>query len=181
VIEVRQRLRAAFSELDSGLIFAGARAGDRALAISPWSPLDVGEHVTLANRYLLKLAEKCANKSAAKLERGESASASASELDRMEQISSRDFRWEAPDHMRPTGKVTLESVRATLAQQLQQALRVLDALPANADRMHTIRMTILGPETRLDAREFLKFIALHMERHAAQARRILAAREAIDH
>jgi hypothetical protein len=77
--------------------------------------------------------------------------------------------------MLPTGRVTLEEVRATLSEQRRRALAVLDMRPDAAVHLHTIRMTVLGPDARLDAHEFLTFIALHVERHAAQVHRIVLA------
>ncbi len=174
--EVRRRVESAFAELDSALFSAGPLVTERAPAISPWSPLDVAEHVTLTNHFLLKLAEKCARKSARKLSRGDDAPVKHRiGVDELENIASREFRWDAPEHMLPSGSVTLESVRATLAEQRQQSLSLLDLLPAGEGTLHTIRMTVLGPDARLDVYEFLVFIALHAERHAAQVQRIVLA------
>lgn len=179
--EVRRRLEVAFAQLDSALISAGARVAQRAPAISPWSPLDVAEHVMLTNHFLLKLAEKCARKSARKLMRGDAAPTKGRiGVDRLESIASREFRWDAPEHMLPRGSVTLEAVRATLAAQLRQSLSLLDLVAAGEGSLHTIRMTVLGPDARLDVYEFLMFIALHAERHTAQVRRISTAWERTD-
>jgi hypothetical protein len=176
--EVRRRVESAFSNLDSALFSASERVNERASAISPWSPLDVAEHVTLTSHYLLMLAEKCARKSARKLIRGEAAPTKGRiGVDQLESIASHDFRWEAPEHMLPRGSVTLEEVRATLAGQCRQALSLIDMLSAGEGTLHTIRMTVLGPDARLDVYEFLLFIALHADRHAAQVRRILGTLE----
>jgi hypothetical protein len=175
VADVRRRVETAFRQLDSALISAGARSQERALSVSPWSVLDVAEHVTLANHFLLVLAEKCARKSAKKLARGGVSEIDESVLERLDTIASRSFRWDAPEHMLPTGRVTLDTVRSALARQREQALSLLDMLPTGEGSLHTIRMTILGPDARLDVYEFLAFIALHAERHAAQARRIHGA------
>jgi len=174
--EVRRRMESAFANLDSALFSAGGRVNERASAISPWSPLDVAEHVTLTNHFLLKLAEKGARKSARKLIRGDAAPMKGRiGVDQLESVASHDFRWEAPEHMLPRGAVTLEAVRATLATQCRQSLSLIDMLPAGEGTLHTIRMTVLGPDARLDVYELLVFIALHAERHTAQVRRILSA------
>jgi hypothetical protein len=165
----------AFQELDSALDAASPRIPDRAPSVSPWSALDVGEHVTLANHFLLMLAEKCARKSARKLARGSNPDREGAGLDRLESLASREFRWDAPEHMLPTGRTSLDAVRAKLSEQRDQALSLLDMLPAGEGRHHSIRMLIVGPDARLDLYEFLAFIALHVERHAAQVRRITAA------
>jgi hypothetical protein len=173
--EVRRRLEFAFTQLDSALFSAGARATERAPEVSPWSPLDVAEHVTLTNHFLLKLAEKCARKSANKLARGGTSARIETQSPALEGIALRSFRWEAPEHMLPTGQPGFDTVRLTLRMQREQALGLLERLAVGGGSLHTIRMTVLGPEARLDSIELLAFIALHAERHASQARRILAS------
>ena len=175
VAGVHRRIETAFAQLDSALIAAEPRIAERALSVSPWSPLDVGEHVTLANRFLLMLAEKCARKSAAKLARGETADSGGAELEQLDRIATREFRWDAPEHTLPTGAIGLDAVRTTLSEQREEALALLDSVSPAAAGLHTIRMTILNPDARLDLNGFLAFIALHTERHAAQVRRITVA------
>jgi hypothetical protein len=170
---VRTRLEAAFAGFDWAVISAGARVRDHVPEVSAWSVLDVAEHVSLTNRSLLVLAEKCARKSAAKLARGAAAEDERSEIGRLERIAGRDFHWDAPAHMVPTGKVALDAVRATLAEQKHAALSLLDALPRGSRRLHTIRMAFVEPDMRLDALELVAFMALHIERHTAQVQRIM--------
>jgi hypothetical protein len=176
--EVRRRIETAFAQLDCALIAAGPRVAERAPSVSPWSPLDVGEHVTLANRYLLMLAEKCARKSVAKLARGEARCATDPDLEQLDHIARREFRWDAPEHMLPTGAAGPDEVRTVLSKQRAEALALLDSVSPAAAKLRTIRMTILSPDSRLDLHEFLTFIALHAERHAAQAQLLIAALDA---
>jgi hypothetical protein len=175
ISDVRRRVKDAFRELDSALNAAGPLIADRAPSVSPWSALDVGEHVTLANHYLLMLTEKCARKSARKLARGNLSDREGGRLDRLESLASREFRWDAPEHMLPTGQASLDTVRANLVEQRDQALSLLDLLPAGEGSHHSIRMLVIGPDARLDLYELLAFIALHARRHAAQVRRISEA------
>jgi hypothetical protein len=44
-------------------------------------------------------------------------------------------------------------------------------MPGGQGSLHRIRMSVVGDDDRLDLYQFLAVLALHLERHAAQARR----------
>ena len=165
VDDLRRRLRSAWSELDRALVDAAAGRH-----VGPgWSPLEIGEHVVLADHYLLLLARKIADKARARTRRGEPPPTSPSRCDALEKLAARDFRWSSPDHMLPTGRLALAEVRARLGEDLARCESLLAEFPAGEGALHRIRMSVV--DERLDLYQFLCLIALHAERHAAQVRR----------
>lgn len=163
---LRARLRAAFAGL------ARAIDGDEvALACRPrpdaWSPLEVAEHVALADRYLLLLAQKVARRALARAARGERPPALPSRLDQIERIAARDFRWPAPAHMLPEGRAGAAGLREQLARDLAACEALLDAAPRGEGALYALTMSVVGG--KLDLYQFLAVIALHAERHARQA------------
>jgi hypothetical protein len=177
IARIAARVDAAFAAFDATLADAGERRARRAPSISPWSPLEVAEHVALTNRFLWILVDKIAVKARSKLARGEVPPSTAPNVNDLELVARHDFRWEAPAHMRPTGEVPFEVVRATLAAQRASASAHCAEMPAGEGSLHTIKMSVVGPEARLDLYQFLAFAALHVERHTLQVQRILAALE----
>jgi len=175
IAHIAARVEAAFESFDVTLAGAGERRGLRAESVSPWSPLEVAEHVALTNRFLWILVDKIAIKARSKLARGEVPPSTAPIVSILELVARRDFRWESPLHMLPTGAVPLGAVRATLAAQRETAGAYLAEMPAGEGSLCTIKMSVVGPEARLDLYQFLAFAALHLERHTLQMQRILAA------
>ena len=177
IARIADRVDSAFESFDATLAGAGERRALRAERVSPWSPLEVAEHVALTNRFLWILVDKIAVKARSKLARGLVPPSSAPIVSDLELVARRDFRWEAPPHMRPTGEVSFDVVRATLASQRAIARAYFAEMPAGEGSLHTIKMSVVGPESRLDLYQFLAFAALHLERHTLQVQRILAALE----
>jgi hypothetical protein len=143
-----------------------------------WSVAEIAEHVAATNLHLLRLASTCAAKSRSKAARGEAADprprVAAHEIER---IASGDFRWDAPAHMLPRGAALQDSL-GLLVDQRAEVLRLHDELcapPETAGRLHSVAMSVLGPEARIALPELLVFLALHARRHAHQARRALGA------
>jgi hypothetical protein len=136
-----------------------------------WTNLEIGEHVALVDRYLLILADKIAKKSSARRARGERPADQPSRIDHLEKLASRDFRWPAPEHMRPTGHASPAEIDAELAAQIERGACLLAAMPEGEGSLHTIRMSVVGADDKLDLYQFLCVIELHARRHARAMRR----------
>jgi hypothetical protein len=156
--------------------FAGAlELSDELWSFRPaeksWSASEIAEHVALANRYLLILADKIAVAARRRFERGETIPQGPLGLERLQSIARSDFRWPHPAHMAPTGAVPRADIEAELARQRAQCLALLDGMPAGEGRLHQIRMSVLGEGERLDLYGYLAFLGLHVARHAQQIER----------
>lgn len=138
---------------------------------APWTPWEIAEHVTLANRYLLILVQKIATKSErrlAQIPNDERASPDPPSTTPLERLGRRDFAWAHPEHMTPTGTMPSAAVCAQLDEDLARARAFLVQMPRGEGSLHTIRMSVLGGDNRLDLYGYLTLIAVHAERHLAQ-------------
>lgn len=142
-----------------------------------WSVMQILEHVTLTNHYLLLLIRRGAEKA---LKRAETTELNDEMLKHyelttptMEEIGiPSTFQWTNPDHMTPTGKPTLQEIRAKLRYQLGECLDQLDLLRNGEGILHTTTMSVnnLG---KLDVYQYLYFLALHVKRHVLQIQKLL--------
>jgi hypothetical protein len=140
-----------------------------------WSNAEIAEHVVLVNRYLLILADKIARKSAARASRGEPVPERPPRTDHLESLAQREFTWESPAHMLPTGSVPIADVVAALDEQRLRCARLLATAQGGEGALHTIRMSVVQGNDRLDLYQFSCVIALHAERHARAMQRNEAA------
>jgi hypothetical protein len=156
-------------------IFDALALPSRSLQFRPspgaWTILEIAEHVTLTNHFLLLLVEKIAQRARRRSGAGELDPPPPSRFDALERLALPDFRWESPEHMRPSGSLDANSVCERLASQRDRVLTLLREFPCGEGALHRIRMSVVGPDERLDLYQFVGVIALHAERHAEQARR----------
>jgi hypothetical protein len=161
------RLARGFEELDRRL-----DASDGSLEFAPgadgWTIHQVAEHVALANRFLLILVAKLAERSAA---RAAPDPQPLPHVEHIERLATHAFRWESPAHMLPAHVRPAAELRAELARQAARCRALLHALPAGHGTQHRIRMSVVGDDARLDLYEYLHVIALHVERHVRQIER----------
>jgi hypothetical protein len=136
-----------------------------------WTRLMVIEHVMLTNHFLLILIEKGTEKAIDRSRNTDLGSiAQHYDLDTrlMEEIASPGvFKWEAPQHMRPSGNVAPEQLRAQLRDQLYRCLVVLDRLENGEGVNYKLTMSVnnLG---KLDMYQYMFFLSLHIHRHLYQ-------------
>ncbi len=134
-----------------------------------WSGLSVLEHVTLTDRYLLRLAEKIARKCRARLARGEPWPKAAPRHEVLAQVAHDRRPWRHPEHMTPTGSVSPAAVARRLHDDAAQVAAILDSIPPGAGTLHRIRISVLPEgEDRLDLDQMLDFLGRHAERHLRQ-------------
>jgi hypothetical protein len=134
-----------------------------------WSVAEVLEHVTLTQHFLLLLSEKLARRGLARAARGATPPAVPASTAALDALAAREFRWEHPEHMAPTGSATRAELRQRLRDQTARALALLDSVPRGEGALADARMGAI--DARLDAYGFLHLYALHAERHLAQLER----------
>ncbi len=172
--ELAQRIEEVFGALLSAL--AERSTLDAREREGAWSSLEVLEHVALADRYLLVLANKIANKCRARIARGAAWPATPPRHEHLATIATLRTRWESPPHMLPRGEITLEEIRSALEQQRARMLALLAEMPAGEGTLHRIRMSVLPGREKLELYQMLDFIARHAERHLTQIERNAAGR-----
>jgi DinB superfamily len=149
---------------------AHAITPDDRLAFRPanggWSNAEIAEHVVLVNRYLLILVEKIARKCAARASRGDRPPAHPPRTEHLEKLARREFDWRSPEHMLPKRTESSAVVAAALEEQRTRCARMIAELGQGEGSLHTIRMSVVGDDDRLDLYQFILVIALHAERHA---------------
>lgn len=170
VRELGRRLDRAFQDLDA-LLGSDAEVLDFRPTTGAWTAREVAEHVALCDRFLLILVSKIAAKSAKRAAAGLALSPSPSQLEHVEALGANGFHWPHPEHMTPTGALSVPEVREQLAADLAACRAVLAEMPNGAGTLHRIRMSAVPGEDRLDLYQFLALIAVHAERHARQMRR----------
>ena len=170
ITKLSRRLDTAFGEVGRML-----ELPDRTLQFRPadnaWTIVEIAEHVTLTNHYLLILVDKIAGKARSRSARSSAGPPPLSRFDHLERLAGPDVAWESPEHMRPTGSCGVGEIRKRLAGQRERSQSLLREFPCGEGTLHSIRMSVVGPGERLGLYQFVHFIALHAERHAGQMQR----------
>ena len=170
------RLARAHEELEACFELPEDRLGCRP-APDSWSPSEVLEHVSLTSHYLLLLVQKIAEKVRRRQERGLTSLFAPPHFEHLDGFATREYAWDCPEHMLPTGKAAPREVRTRLRVQARAIAELLDEFPDGAGSLHELRLTLLDPDAHngdgLDLYQFLHFLGLHAERHLAQIGRAL--------
>ena len=135
-----------------------------------WTPLEILEHVSRTNFYLLRSARKGARTALKRKARGEVVPAGESDLLRLDAAADADFQWEMPTLHRPRGNLAPGRIRARLRAQWNSARALLEQLPEGEGRLFTQKMSVAGLG-KIDLYQWLYFMALHAERHFRLMRR----------
>lgn len=168
VAGVRDHVGRSFDELTRWCSIEPALADFRPRP-GAWTAREVLEHVHLADRFLLLLAEKIAAKSARRLARGAAQDPVPPSFAPLHRLRDRDLAWRHPPHMTPSGELALDALARELAADRERCLGLLDAMPRGEGSRHCIRMSVVGE--RLDLYGYLEVIALHADRHLDQLAR----------
>ena len=164
------RIERAFGDLRAWLA-ARADALDYRPEPGTWTAREVLEHVALADRFLLVLARKLHAKSARRAARGDSWPVHPPRFDHLTALASREYPWPHPEHMTPGGKATPAELCTALASDCEAARALVASLAEGQGTLHTIRMSAVREDDRLDLYQYIHVIALHAERHLAQLER----------
>jgi hypothetical protein len=135
-----------------------------------WSIQLILEHVGIVNRFLMLTLDKGVDLAVRRAERLPIPERE-SELSILTEIADPDaFDWRPPEHMIPSGKVSLGEVRGVLATQHKVCRRLLEKMAHGEGFLHTVQMSVrdLG---RLDMYQWFWFLLMHARRHLAQMER----------
>ena len=137
-----------------------------------WTAREVLEHVALTDRYLLILVDKIAVRTRSRLARGDTWPAHPPRFDHIQGLATRARRWDAPEHMLPSGSVDAAEVARQLASDRDRCVALLREFPHGEGTLHRIRMSMVDPDDdRLDLYQYLEIVRLHALRHVAQIER----------
>ena len=136
-----------------------------------WSTVKVLEHITLTSHYLLILINKATHKA---LQRALISPIPQDWEDYkllpklLEEIGiHKSFVWTRPEHMEPSGKVSIDEIRSRLTEQFEQCNKHLDSLVRGEGRLCSTTMSVNGIG-KLDVYQYIYFLALHAKRHLMQ-------------
>jgi hypothetical protein len=171
-----------FSEVESALIRAEKNLNERLVKVDDesfarpanggWSALEIAEHVTLTNHYLLKVIRKHTDRALSRAANMEGMPDEESNLEKMERVGIQgSFEWPHPGHMTPTGKQPICEIRAVLQEQFNECLAILHKLKNGEGHLAKITLNVdnLG---KMDLYQWLYFVAQHAERHCQQLDRL---------
>ncbi len=133
-----------------------------------WSIREVLEHISLTNHFLMLTLTKWVAIAMKRASRGVPIPDGESDLDHLNLIGVRgSFVWDRPTHMEPTGRLGSVEVRAVLAGQLSECLRMLEQMGRGEGSLCRVRMTVnaLG---KIDLYQWLYFLVQHARRHLQQ-------------
>jgi hypothetical protein len=136
-----------------------------------WNIDEIIEHIMLANRYLLILIKKGAEKAVKKAGQYDIEKALRRYVltnPRLEQIGVNDsFEWKTPAHMLPAGVQSLYEVWEELKAQKEHILHYISML---ADGQGVLQKTWMSVNSLggLDVYQYIYFLLMHMRRHIRQ-------------
>jgi len=140
-----------------------------------WSVWQNLEHVSLTNHYLLILIRKATGKAvelAIKKHHAGWPEGYAIDWQKLEVIGQHaSFEWIRPQHMQPTGSVSVDEVIARLQQQEAECLQHLSALQNGEGVLYKTMMTVNGLG-KIDVYHYILFLVQHIKRHLAQVHKI---------
>lgn len=139
-----------------------------------WSSLKVLEHITLTSHYLLIIIDKASQKA---IQRA-AFTPIPKDWDNYELLPKsledigvhRSFPWVRPEHMEPSGKVTLAEIRVRMMEQFDRCQQHLLALKNGEGRLCKTTMSV-NEIGKMDVYQYIYFLVLHAKRHLAQLER----------
>jgi hypothetical protein len=145
-------------------------------SIDKWSIIEILEHISLTNFFLLKLIKKGYQK-ALKNINGLDLDAELQDYHflntSLEDIGKhQSFTWIRPEHMEPTGSISLIGLKNNLDNQKNDCLKYLENMPNGEGILYKTTMTVndLG---KIDVYQYIYFLAMHIQRHIEQMNKII--------
>jgi len=173
---IQQDLSKAFADL-----FLCFEANDKLLDYRPakggWTIREVLEHVSLTNHFLLILIRKGTAKAVelAKDKNFDDLLLNYNlDWEKLRMIGEHNsFKWNRPEHMEPKGILSLDEIRTTLKEQMQECLSLLDQMPDGEGVLYKTMMSVndLG---RIDVYHYIYFLVQHANRHLMQMEKVRA-------
>ena len=166
------------SEVESALITAEKNLNERLIELNDesftrptnggWSALEIAEHVTLTNHYLLKVIRKHTDRALSRAANMEDIPDEESNLGKLERVGIQgSFEWPHPSHMTPTGKQPICEIRAVLQEQFNECLAILHRLKNGEGYLAKITLNVYN-FGKIDLYQWLCFVAQYAERHCRQ-------------
>lgn len=164
LIETYHLLNVWFEKPEQALLYQPRNQG--------WSIQEVLEHITLTNYYLLIIIRKGRDKALKRVASGEKVEKGESDLEILLPIGQiGSFYWNRPEHMVPTGTVSIAEIKKKFDEQYQECLQILDSMTQGEGSLYKVRMSVqnLG---KIDMYQWLYFLVLHQKRHLSQIERV---------
>ncbi len=163
LIEVRSGLTTWFREDASILNYKPKNGG--------WSGIQILEHITLTSHFLLLIIDKAT----AKAVRRAVTENIVEDWNNYELIPRalaevgihKSFAWIRPEHMEPTGNVSLDDIENMMMEQFDRCDGNLSMLTHGEGILCKTTMTVNGIG-KLDVYQYIFFLILHAERHMIQ-------------
>ena len=136
-----------------------------------WTILEILEHISLTNHFLLKLIDNGADKALRNINNLSLEKELAdfnSNLDKLIDIGRlNSFTWIRPEHMEPSGQKNESEIKRTLSNQFLRCTYHLSNLKNGEGLLHKTTMSVnnLG---KLNVYEYIHFLSQHMVRHLTQ-------------
>lgn len=140
-----------------------------------WSVQQNLEHISLTNHYLLILIKKGTVKavelSAKNFTEGfpDGYVIAWGKLDMIGKHKS--FEWIRPEHMEPTGNISLDKIQSRLNTQKQECLSCLEKLQNGEGVLYKTMMSVNGLG-KIDVYHYILFLVQHIKRHITQMEKI---------
>jgi len=174
ITEIEESLESVFADVDTWFdkpaalqVYCPANGG--------WTVGEILEHISLTSYYLLKLIDKGALKAANRARQTDLIRELENyqfEREKLDEIGiHRSFTWMRPEHMEPTGNVSLTKIRSTIVAQKNRCLQHLKSLSNGEGVLYKTTMTVnnLG---KIDVYAYIYFLTKHAQRHLVQMERI---------
>jgi hypothetical protein len=174
IIRIRTEMIDVFREMDRWF-----DKDDRLLNYDPsnggWSVKKILEHVSLTNHFLLVLIRKGTNNALRN-----AAANNFQELNEEYEFNwvglisignHMSFQWQRPEHMEPSGQISIKDINTRLDSQLMECLSYLDQMPYGEGTLYKTMMSVtnLG---KIDVYHYIYFLVQHAKRHITQMKKV---------
>jgi uncharacterized damage-inducible protein DinB len=174
ITRIQNDLSKAFADL-----FLRFEANDELLDYRPpkggWTIREVLEHISLTNYFLLILIRKGTVKAVdiAKEKNFDELLLNYDlDWEKLKVIGEHNsFEWNRPEHMEPTGKLSLNEIKSTLKEQMRECLSFLDQMPNGEGVLYKTMMSVNGLG-KIDMYHYIYFLVQHINRHLTQIEKI---------
>jgi hypothetical protein len=174
ILKLEKELASSFGEVEA-YFDCPSNVLDYITSNNSWTIKQVLEHITLTNHFLLILVKKGVEKSLALSKKKDNAFSWEGYIFNWEKLTAigqhNAFVWNRPEHMEPTGKLSLEEVKVKLKNQLVECLDLLFQIRNGEGMLYKTTMTVndLG---KIDVYHYIYFIVQHTRRHVQQMEKI---------
>lgn len=140
-----------------------------------WSVKQNLEHISLTNHYLLILIKKGTAKAIELLAKniaGGFPDGYVIAWEKLETIGKhKSFEWIRPEHMQPTGDISLNDIQARLQMQKDECMICLEKLQNGGGVLYKTMMSVNGLG-KIDVYHYILFLVQHIKRHITQMEKI---------